>query len=231
MILGAAAYPRIARVSADSAMLRREVRSAFRPLLWLGALASTGTYLFAGTAVSLIYGSRGFEPAATLLAVFAPGVFLLFVDILLGNIIYASGRGTWFAIAKIVSVVVGTLLDILLIPFFQEHFANGAIGVFVAFALSELVVFAGAIIVLGRATLEAATALDVARALGAAGATVLLFRLIPAVPPWFGIPLCVATFAVSSLALGLMGRRDLAVLQTLVRRRRVDLPEADGAER
>jgi O-antigen/teichoic acid export membrane protein len=229
-ILGAAAYPRIARVSADSAMLRREVRAAFRPLLWLGALAGTGTYLFAGTAISLIYGSRGFEPAATLLQVFAPGVFLLFIDILLGNIIYASGRGTWFAIAKIVSVVVGTVLDILLIPFFQEHFANGGIGVFVAFALSEVVVFAGAMIVLRRGTLEPATALDVARALGAAGATVLLFRLIPTVPPWVGMPVCVAAFAAASLALGLMGRRDLNVLQTLVRRRRVDLPEADGSE-
>ena len=36
VILGAAAYPRLARASADAASLRREVRAAFRPLLWLG---------------------------------------------------------------------------------------------------------------------------------------------------------------------------------------------------
>jgi hypothetical protein len=79
-------------------------------------------------------------------------------------------------------------------------------------------VFAGAMIVLRRGTLEPATALDVARALGAGGATILLFRLLPPVPPWVGIPLCVVAFAAASLALGLAGRRDLAVLRTLMGR-------------
>src|SRR6185436_15887002 len=83
-ILGAAAYPHIAR-------------------------ASTG----------LIYGAEGFGAAATILRVFSPALFLIFIDILLGNIIYASGGGTGFAVAKIVSVVVGTALDLVLIPMFQ----------------------------------------------------------------------------------------------------------------
>jgi O-antigen/teichoic acid export membrane protein len=229
-ILGAAAYPALARASADMAALRREVRSALRPLLWLGALAGTGTYLFARTAIDLIYGARGFGPAAAILEVFAPGLFLLFIDILFGNILYASGRGTGFAVAKVVSVVVGTGLDFVLIRFFQERYGNGGIGVVVAFALSEFVVFAGALIALRRGTLEAATALDVARALGAAGATVLLFRLIPPIPAWVGMPLCVATFAAASLALGLMSRRDLTVLRALVHRPTVDKEEADGAD-
>ena len=78
--------------SSDPAAFRREVRSTLRPLLWLGALGATGTYLFASTAIGLIYGSRGFGPASTILEVFSPFLFLLFIDILLGNIIYASGR-------------------------------------------------------------------------------------------------------------------------------------------
>jgi O-antigen/teichoic acid export membrane protein len=225
-ILGAAAYPRIARVSADAAALRQEVRSAFRPLLWLGALAGTGTYLFADTAIRLIYGARGFGPSATILQVFAPGLVLIFIDILLGNVIYASGRGTWFAAAKIMSVVVGSVLDLLLIPYFQEHFGNGGIGVFVAFGLSEFVVLGGALIVLRQGTLTGATALDFARALGAAATTLLLFRLTPALPPWVGIPLCVAVFAVASMALGLMGGGDLAELRMLVRRPTVAAPPA-----
>lgn len=224
VILGAASYPRIARASADPASLRREVRSAFRPLLWLGALAGSGTYLFAGAVIDLIYGARGFAPAATILEVFAPGLFLLFIDILLGSIIYACGGGTGFAIAKIVSVVVGTGLDILLIPFFQNRYGNGGIGVVVAFALSEFVVFAGAMMALRRGTLDSATALDVGRALGAAGITVLLFRLIGPVSPWLGIPLCVGAFAAASLALGLMGPRDLTVFMALVRRPRIEEP-------
>ena len=221
-ILGAAAYPHIARASTERDGLGRTVRSAFRPLLWLGALASTGTYLFAATAIDLIYGSERFGPAATILRVFSPGLFLLFIDILLGNIIYASGGGTGFAIAKIVSVVVGTALKFVLIPLFQERLGNGGIGVVVAFALSELVVFAGSLMVMRRGCLEPGTALDAARAVAAGGLTVLLFRLAPPVPAWAGIPLCVATFATASAALGLVGRRELAVLGTLARRRTVE---------
>ena len=225
VILGAAAYPRIARESADTVALQHEVRSAFRPLLWLAALAGTGTYLFAGDAIGLVYGSSGFGPAATILKVFAPGLFLLFIDILLGSIIYASGSGTGFAIAKIISVLVGTGLDFLLIPLFQERSGNGGIGVVVAFALSELVVFAGAVMVLRRRrALEPATALDAARALGAAGATVLLLRVMPPVPPAVGIPVCVVGFAAASVALGLFGRRDVTELWSLLRRPTIGAP-------
>jgi O-antigen/teichoic acid export membrane protein len=220
-ILGAAAYPRLARASADPAALRQEVRAALRPLLWLAALAGAGTYLFASAAIGLIYGSAGFGPAARVLEVFAPGLFLLFIDILFGNIIYACGRGTGFAIGKVVSVAVGTALNFLLIPWFQAHYGNGGIGVVVSFALSEFVVFASALVVLRRA-LEAAAALDVGRALGAAAVTVLLFRLTPPLPPWAGIPLCVTAFAVASFALGLTGPRDLALIRTLIRRPRAD---------
>ena len=179
IILATAAFPRLVR-AAGTAALPSEVRSALRPLLWLGALAGVGTYLFAGTVVGLIYGSAGFAPAATILQVFAPGFLLLFIDILLGHVIYASGRGTGFAIAKILSVMVGTALNFLLIPVFQARYGNGGIGVVVAFALSELVVFAGAVIVARRTALDRAMAVDVVRALGAAGAHVAAVPHAPA---------------------------------------------------
>jgi len=217
-ILGAAAYPRLARASADPAALRYEVRSALRPVLWLGALAGTGTYLFAGVAVGLVYGSAGFAPAAAILQVFAPGLLLLFVDILLGNVIYASGGGTGFAIAKVASVAVGTGLDVLLIPLCQQRYGNGGIGVMIAFALSELVVFAGALCVLRRGTLGLPALLDVLRALGAAAATIALFAVLPPLPPALSMPLCVALFGAASLGLGLARRRDLASLLRALRR-------------
>jgi O-antigen/teichoic acid export membrane protein len=230
VILGAAAYPRLARASAHPQELRDEVRSAFRPLLWLGALAGTGTYLFAPAVIDLIYGSRGFGPAATILEVFAPGLFLLFIDILLGNIIYASGGGTAFAVAKIASVMVGTGLDIVLIPIFQERYGNGAIGVVVAFALSEFVVFVGALIAFPRRTLTMATGLDVLRALGAAALTVLLFLICGPLNAFVGIPLCVGAFAAASMALGLMGKRDLALLSAVIARKRGGSPAAPAPE-
>jgi len=181
---------------------------------------------------AIVYGAKGFGPAATVLEVFAPGLFLLFIDILLMNVVYASEGGTSrFAVAKVLSVGLGTLLDVLLIPYFQQHFGNGAIGVLVAFALSEFVVFAGAITVLRRRALEPAIVLDVARALGAGAITILVFHVIPPAPPWVGMPLCVGTFAAASVAVGLLRREELAVLRSLARRPRILSPQATGADR
>lgn len=190
-----------------------------RPLLWLGALGATGTYLFASTAIDLIYGSRGFGPASTILRAFSPFLFVLFIDILLGNIIYASGRATTFAITKVVNVAVSTALDVALIPVFQERFGNGGIGVVVAFGLSEFVVCAGALFILRKDTFQLATAFDVARATGSAAATLIVFHLLPPASPWVGLPLCVAAFGAASLALGLIGRGDLVVLRAMLKRR------------
>lgn len=228
-ILGAAAYPRIARVAGDTAALRREIRSVLRPLLWLAALAGTGTYLFAEAAIGLVYGLAGFAPAATILKVFAPGLFLLFIDILLGGTVYACGRATGFAAVKIVSVVAAAGMEVVLIPMFQERYGNGGIGVVVAFALCELIVFAGSIALLPRRTFAPAVVLDVGRALASAGATIVLFRLIPALPAWAGIPLCIGAFAAASAALGLSNRADLEMLLRLIRGRIAKVSQVEDA--
>jgi O-antigen/teichoic acid export membrane protein len=218
-ILATAAYPRLVRATGTPA-LPGEVRAALRPLLWLGALAATGTFLFARPVIGAIYGAESFAPAAVILTVFAPGFFLLFIDVLLGHVVYATGRGAGFAAAKVASVVAGTALNLVLIPYFQRRSGNGGIGVVVAFALSELIVFAGAAFVLRRGTFQPAMAVDVARALAAAGVTLGLFHLLRPLPFWFGLPLCVVVFAAASLALGLVSAADARLLRTLVRRAR-----------
>ena len=50
MILAAAAYPRLARAVRRRRRCRERCARRSGPLLWLAALAGTGTYLFAGTA-------------------------------------------------------------------------------------------------------------------------------------------------------------------------------------
>jgi O-antigen/teichoic acid export membrane protein len=191
MILAAAIYPRLSRVAGDIPVFRAEMRSALRPMLWLGALGAVGTYLFADVAIGLVFGSRGFGPAATILQAFGPALFLVFVDVLFGHVITAVGRATGFAVAKVLSVVVSTGLSLWLVPHFQERLGNGGVG------------------------------LDVGRALAAAAATVALFRVLPGgLHPVLGIPLCVAAYGAASMALGLMSRRDLGLLKVLLRRER-----------
>jgi hypothetical protein len=152
---------------------------------------------------------------------FAPGLFLYFIDVLLGYAIFAAGAGKGFVVAKVVSVALGTVLDLLLIPWFQARHGNGGIGVMVAVSLSELVVLAGAIWILPRGTFRLSSLVDAGRALAAAGATLVLFALLPTLPAWAGIPLCVGTFTAASLGLGLTSLRELGVLFQALRRRDV----------
>ena len=217
VILGTASYPRISRAAQDASGLAVEVQTALRPLLWLGALGATGTFLFADTAVGLIYGA-GFAPSATILKVYAPALFLVFIDILLGNTLYAAGAAVGFAVVLGLKVLVSAGLSLVLVPILQARTENGGIGIVLSFALSEFVVLTGALVLLPRATLTRAALVDAARALGAAGLTLLLFWVLPSLNPWLGIPLCIGTFSLASSVLGLMRWRDVSGLQGIWRK-------------
>jgi O-antigen/teichoic acid export membrane protein len=216
VIVAVATYPRLSRAAGQPAELRRELRAALRPILWLGALGGVGTYLFADVAISLIFGMAGYSPATAILKGFAPALFLLYVDVLIGHALTACGRARGFAVAKTVSIVVGTGLCLVLVPAFQTRTGNGGIGVAVANALSEFVVFGGAIILLPRGTLDGAIAADATRAILSAGVTLLLFHLAPPMPPLLAAPLCVLVFALASVALGLVTWADLASMKSLL---------------
>jgi len=218
LILGAAEFPRLSRAAANVAAFNEEVRSALRPILWLGALGGVGTFLFADQAIGMIYGQRSFAPAGAILKVYGPGLFLVFIDVLFGNALTAMGRATALSVAKIGSVVLSTALDLILIPFFQRRTGNGGLGVVVAFATSEAVVFAGALFLLPRGSFGATAALDVGRALGSAALTALLFRFLPPLPFYVGLPACVLAFSLCSVALGLVRRDDVRLLRVLLRR-------------
>jgi O-antigen/teichoic acid export membrane protein len=219
LIIGAAAFPRLSRAAFDVRTFNAEVRATLRPMLFLGALAGVGTYLFADAAIALVYGQRNFGPAGTILKVFAPGLFLLFIDVLFGNALTALGRTTAFCMVKVVSVVLSTGLDLVLIPWFQQRTGNGGVGAVLAFVASEVVVFGGAAWMLPRGSLGLPAALDVARALATAGISALLFAWFPPLPLFVGAPACVLAFAASAVGLGLLRRDDLALFQALVRRK------------
>jgi len=219
VIIGAAAFPRLSRAASDVSTFNVEVQATLRPMLCLGALVGVGTYLFADSAIALVYGRQHFGEAGTILKVFAPGLFLVFVDVLFGNALTALGRATAFAVAKVGSVLLSTGLDLVLIPLFQRRTGNGGIGVVLGFVASEIVVFAGAALLMPRGSLKPEVGVDVLRAFASAAITALLFRWLPPLPMAIGVPMCVLAFALCALAFGLIRRSDLSLLKALARPR------------
>ena len=213
LIFGAASFPHLSR-AANGGQFKAEVRAALRPILWLGTLAAIGTFLFADDAIAIVYGQH-FGPSGIILKVYAPGFFLLFMNVLLATALFALGRAKAFSVAKWASVVVSTVLGLLLIPIFQERMGNGGIGVVVAFVSGELVVFGGGIFML---RLGMDISVDMARALGAAALTLLLFWLVRPLPFLVGVPACVVAFLLCSVGLGLVRRADVQLFRALLRK-------------
>ncbi len=217
LILGAASYPRLARAAANRVRFKAEAQAALRPILWLGALAAIGTYLFADDAIAIVYGQH-FRPSGIILKVYAPGFLLLFMNVLFGTALFALGRAKACSVVKVASVVVSTALGLVLIPIFQQRTGNGGIGVVAAFVASEFVVFGGVIFLLRREGLGLGIAVDMARALGSAALTLLLFWWMPPLPFLVGVPVCVIAFLLCSLGLGLVRREDVQVFRAILRK-------------
>jgi O-antigen/teichoic acid export membrane protein len=218
LILGAAAFPRLSRAALDRPAFRDEIALAARPMVWMAGLAGVGTWLFADVAIHLVYGQRAFGPAGIVLSVFGLGLFLTFIDVLLGTALAALGRETAFAMVKIGALVLGIALELWLIPRFQARTGNGGLGVVVSLVVCEALIFSGLLLLMPRGTARLEIFVDTARAAAAALATATLLRLLPPLSPWLGIPLCVLVYSAVTAALGLLRRSDLLVLARMIGR-------------
>jgi O-antigen/teichoic acid export membrane protein len=217
-ILGATLYPRLSRVALVPTEFRDTLRTGFRPLLLIGVLGGVGAFLFADFAIGLIYGEQKYGPAANIVQAFAPALMLIYIDMLFGYSILAVGKAGKLAKAKVMSVVVTTAVELALIPYFQTSFGNGGIGVVLAMAAGELVMVASAVFLI-RDIVDRAMFVDFARGLSAGILTIMLFRMLPALPAVVGIPLCIATFVAIAAAVGLVRRPDVELLYSMFRRR------------
>jgi O-antigen/teichoic acid export membrane protein len=220
-VVGATMYPRLSTVASDPEEFRRVFEVSFRPLLLLGVLGAVGTYLFADVPVGLIYSLKSFGPAADTLRMFAPVLLLLYVDILLGAAIFALGRAGRIAGPKLASIVVTAAVAFAFVPWCQARFGNGGLGVMYAMMLGECLMLVAHVAVARNAVDRRGLLNQMLRSLAAGGATIALFRLLPAFTPVLAIPLCVLVFAVMAVLAGAVKRSDLEMLLGYFPRRRV----------
>lgn len=211
-IMAAASFPELCRVAESKTALTEVLAHSARPLLALSALAASGVYVFAPTAVSIIYGHGRFDPAATILQFTAPFVPLFFMNFLLGNAASAVGRNNEVAIAKLVCLTIYTGMCWYAVRYFQTANGNGAIGLIISFGITELLMAATFAYLLPRGVAAgAAVGSLVIRAYAvAAVAAACSFAWLPQAPLWLVIPAYSAGFLGSSMAVGLLLRTDIA---------------------
>lgn len=218
-VLASAAYPRLSVAAANRGEFRMLLHDALRPLTFVAVLGGVGTFLFADVAVNLVYSAEKYGPSAIILKSFAPAMMLVYIDMMLGTAILAAGRAVQLAAAKVMSIAVIAGCEVLLIPYCQAHYGNGAIAVMLSFGIGELVMVAGSLYLLPKGTLHSSIGLDFLRAFAAGVGTLLTIRVLPQFSPFVMIPLAIATFSGLAIVVGLIRRSDLEAIGNLLRRR------------
>jgi O-antigen/teichoic acid export membrane protein len=137
VIVATALFPAIAALHERApdevgAMLRR----SFNTLLLASVPIGLGTIVVAPSVVRLLYGP-GFAETAPVLAVFGVVVILSSQTILLGRFALATGKVRFWSSLMVVVTVLSVPLDIVLVPWTDREFDNGAIGGALAYVVTE----------------------------------------------------------------------------------------------
>jgi O-antigen/teichoic acid export membrane protein len=169
-ILSLAWLPKL--VTAFEESPRRLHETARRPIelvLLLGLPICVLTAMTAGPIIRILFGP-GFSQAAPVLTVLALVLPLMYLNVMLNQVVVAAKRQSVWTWIMAGATVVNPLFNIALIPLFQSHFGNGAIGAAIALGLTELLIVAVGFVVAGRQVLTAASTFRWLRTAMAGGA-------------------------------------------------------------
>jgi O-antigen/teichoic acid export membrane protein len=215
-ILGSASFPEVSRVCHSVPDLRRVLATNARLLLVVGAFAATFFFTFADHLVITIYGRGQFEKTAQLLRAFVPFLPLLFLGLLLGNATAAVGKNKEMAFAKIIFLVVTTVIAWFLIDFCQKRFGNGAIALMFVSGLAEVWMLACFAYWLPRGSLTRSMFVDVSRAMCAVAFTLVPLWLVQPLPLWLLVPLYFSLFTAVAWTLNLVAKADIDKIAELI---------------
>lgn len=219
VILSSALAPTAARLyGTDPEGFARAVRQSFRASLLVGLPVAVGAFVFAGGGVALVFGGGEFGPAADNVRVLSAWLLPVFLNIVLGSVLFASGRQIAWTLCKGATVVLGAGASVFLIPYFQARTGNGGLGAVGVTALSELCMLGAAFVLLPTRVVGWSALPDLLRALAAAAAMFGVARILPGTSVLVAAPCALAAYALTLLALGAVRPSDLSIVRNTFRR-------------
>ncbi|MBI3005425.1 MAG: flippase [Ignavibacteriales bacterium] len=123
-------------------------------ILLAGIPISIGLFVFAENIVYLFFGGNEYAPSTRILQIFAVGLPLVYVDMILGTFLFASDKQRQWTITALVAVFLNPALNMFFIPYTQSRFGNGGIGASVATIMVEFFVMCCALSLMPREVLD-----------------------------------------------------------------------------
>lgn len=164
-VIGSAIFPTVSRLYADHPeSISKITRRSFDLIMVLIIPIGFGMFVIATPFVTLIYGSD-FTNAGPVLQILGFVVVFTALNTLLGQQLIAMGKQMALTRLSFVAVLVTIPVDLLLIPWTQETFGNGALGGALAYVITEAMIIGGSIRLLPKGTLSWPTLSLAARAI------------------------------------------------------------------
>lgn len=132
-----AAFPALSRLFEEkSDALGRLMRKSFDLLFLLSIPIGLGLFVLGPEIVVLMYG-EDFEKSGAVLSVMGIVLIFTYMNVLVGRFLIATNRQNVWTIVMAVALFVSIPLDLVLVPWTQSVFSNGAIGGALAFVVTE----------------------------------------------------------------------------------------------
>jgi O-antigen/teichoic acid export membrane protein len=130
---------------------------AVRMVFFLCAPMAVGIALIAADIIALFHYPTGFAHSIPLMRILALHIPLVGVDTVLGSVLMACDLQKQWVVVGCLAVVFNLVLNLVAIPATASALGNGAIGASLVTVLTELFMFAGAVVLRPRGVLDKQT--------------------------------------------------------------------------
>lgn len=218
-VLMTVGFPALSAASSDRARFGAIVRRSVQVVLLTTTPMAVGIVLLPDRIVEALHWPASFQNSIFPIVLLAPSFPLVAVDMMVGTALGACDKQRQWAMTAVAAAVLNPTLNLILIPYTQHRFNNGAIGASAVTTLTELFMMVAGLCLLPRGVLVRGTATWALRCLGAcvvmAGVVLLLRGASLVVPVGVGA----LTYAAASLSLGTLSLSEVrTALRALVER-------------
>jgi O-antigen/teichoic acid export membrane protein len=153
-ILMTAIFPALSRLHAtEPDTLRQYMQRSFDLLIVLGVPIGLGLVVVADPLVILLFGQE-FANSGPILAVLGVVLILTFQNMLVGRFLVATDRQRQWTAVQATLGLATIPLDLVLVPWCQRAFANGALGGALSYIVTEVAMLITGIVLLPRGSLN-----------------------------------------------------------------------------
>jgi O-antigen/teichoic acid export membrane protein len=148
-----AAFPALSRLYVQkSDALVTLMRKSFDMLLLISVPMGLGLFVLGTPIVVLLYGDD-FKNSGTVLSVMGIVLIFTYLNMLVGKFLISMDLQNKFTVVMAIAMIVSIPLDLILVPWCQQIFGNGAIGGALSFVLTEFGMLVFAIFLLPKGSL------------------------------------------------------------------------------